>query len=734
MIRSDPFLAIAFLSPGFLVAGCALAAAPIIIHLLNRRRFRVTRWAAMEFLLAAIKKNRRRLQFESWLLLAVRCLAVLLLGLALARPMGCSNSSLAALGQRSSLNVFIIDNSYSMAYRFPRASAQTHLDQAKVIAHALVSRMQPGSEGAVLLTAADPAGEIISQPTYDLASANTAIDSITQTAAGTDLSGAFKEALSIAQQNSSLPNKHLFIFSDSTRSALEGPQTADLRALASRLASEYAITYFNLGQLHQENVAVSDVRPADSVLTTKFPADFLATVRGFNAPSTHLQWKLDGRVIGDTQSAATTDGTTATLDNIAITTGGTHILSVTAADSDPLLVDNTCNGVFNVATEMKVLLVEGDRSAEKMTGSAAFLSIALDPAGAPGKPSPSYIQPTTISDLQLSGQMLSDYRVVVLANVPSLDASEATTLQRYVQAGGTLMLFMGELVRADNYNQLLLPRGLLPGALQRRMNAPSSAPFHFDFHANAALPPPLEFLHNQPRSGLDTTEVNSYWQVDVPADSKAERVLNFLAPSANPPRSSAPTHEDPAITLQSLGSGRVVFVATTADAQWNTLPAKPVYVPLMHELLRNAIVRNDTWMNLEVGQPLVIPQEIKLAALPVLTSPSGTRIALQANNSSPPLYQSAPLVVPGLYQLDTGSASYPVAVNPPSAEADARTESPAAVRALLGDIPMTMESDQPPAMTQNAEGRDFGWTAMCLVLGLLGAECAMAMKFGHYRT
>ena len=61
-------------------------AVPIIIHLLNRRRFRPRRWAAMEFLLRAMKKNQRRLQLQNLLLLLVRLMVILLLVAAAARP------------------------------------------------------------------------------------------------------------------------------------------------------------------------------------------------------------------------------------------------------------------------------------------------------------------------------------------------------------------------------------------------------------------------------------------------------------------------------------------------------------------------------------------------------------------------------------------------------------------------------------------------------------------------
>src|SRR5436190_6284929 len=64
------------------VAGSAVSI-PVIIHLLNRRRFRVVEWAAMRFLLTAQRKNARRMRLEQLLLLLVRCLIVLMIVLAM---------------------------------------------------------------------------------------------------------------------------------------------------------------------------------------------------------------------------------------------------------------------------------------------------------------------------------------------------------------------------------------------------------------------------------------------------------------------------------------------------------------------------------------------------------------------------------------------------------------------------------------------------------------------------
>lgn len=71
---------------GWMLLWGLAAALPILIHLWSRRRYREVTWAAMQFLIAAMRKNSRRILLEQWLLLAVRTLILLLLALALADP------------------------------------------------------------------------------------------------------------------------------------------------------------------------------------------------------------------------------------------------------------------------------------------------------------------------------------------------------------------------------------------------------------------------------------------------------------------------------------------------------------------------------------------------------------------------------------------------------------------------------------------------------------------------
>src|SRR5262252_6562622 len=103
-----------FLNPWAMVAGGAMVSAPILIHLINRMRFKRIRWAAMEFLLKSQKRNRRRLIIEQLILLMLRCLLVLLAGFLVARFVG---QALAGPSTSTTLHVVLLDDSLSMQDR-----------------------------------------------------------------------------------------------------------------------------------------------------------------------------------------------------------------------------------------------------------------------------------------------------------------------------------------------------------------------------------------------------------------------------------------------------------------------------------------------------------------------------------------------------------------------------------------------------------------------------------------
>src|SRR6516165_682013 len=117
-------------------------AVPIIIHLLNRRRYRVVVWAAMRFLLAAERKNAKKMRIEQLILLAVRTALVALLVLAMASVMPWSEkiwhalfpesiARAASFGTARTHRILVLDGSFSMA---ARVGDQTCFERAKAVA------------------------------------------------------------------------------------------------------------------------------------------------------------------------------------------------------------------------------------------------------------------------------------------------------------------------------------------------------------------------------------------------------------------------------------------------------------------------------------------------------------------------------------------------------------------------------------------------------------------------
>jgi Mg-chelatase subunit ChlD len=753
LISNLNILAAAFVTPAFFVAGIALAAIPIVIHILNRRRYKTVNWAAMDFLLRAMKKNRRRLKFEQWILLATRCLLVFLIATALARPMGCKDSTLASLaGQRSGLHVIVIDNSFSMAYEAGRPSALTHLDRAKQLAKELIETFNAGGEAISIVVASKPASAVLSAPTYDLQAARDAVDRVQQSYGSTDLLGALRFAQEVGQKEKTPGEKRLYVISDGTRSAWETAEADAVKQLAPQLAKDFRITHFNLGRRDQWNQSVLAVRPSGNLVTNRLSNDLVATVQSFGAgPEPLLQWRLDDATLPGGGQLKFTGGEPLNVAQSAAVfkSGGAHVVAATLNGEDRLRLDNTRNRVLDVVSDLKLLIVEGERGMNRLSSSGAYLELAF----APPKEGPSesgttrsdsYVAPELISDLELGNKVLGDYRAVILAGVGQISPQQADQLALFVKNGGALMVFMGEPVVADNYNQVLLPRGLMPGALTKRVTVGSGKDgFNFDFNPKNVHYLLKEFENNA-RSGLDTAQIYTYWQIELKPDAKVDRVLNYqtgaagttTAPASAPAGGAA---RDPAITLHQLGQGHVVVVTTTGDPnpEWTTFPAKPNYVTLVHELLAGSVNTGDRWMNVTSGEPLVIPANLKFTGTPTLADPSQREIVLEPlPGGGTNAYRSPPLPRPGVYRLSTGSATLPIAVNVAAEEADIRTLDDASIKKALGDAEVELQSDTlPPAAAAAADtaGNDFGWPFMLIGALLLAGECYMAMRFGHYR-
>ena len=350
-----------------------------------------------------------------------------------------------------------------------------------------------------------------------------------------------------------------------------------------------------------------------------------------------------------------------------------------------------------------------------------------------------FVAPDLISDLELGTRVLTDYRAVILCSVAQVTPAQADQLAAFVNAGGTLMVWLGDKTSAENYNAVMLPRHLIPGPLTKEVIAPDGgAGFTFDFNPNGNLHPLLAAFAHQPDTGLDTATAYGYWQCDAPVDGR--RVLNWKDSGTAAAIGGGSAKPDPAIIADDVGAGRVVFCSTAANEPWITFTRKPIYTELVNELLHGSVTAGDTWMNRHVGDRVDVPASVKLTVAPTLTDPAGAALPVEPTGATDgsAAYRSGPLLTPGLYHLMTGSGPpMPIAVTIPAAAADVRTVDNAALTTALGGAAVSFADDAPPAVGTTAGGGaatlDQGWNVMVIVLGLVGFEAFLAMRFGHYR-
>ena len=174
------------------IAGVAAAAAPIIIHLFNKARFREIDWGAMDFLLEAAKRSRSLLRFRDLWLLVLRTAAVVLFGLAVARPFLRLGAG-ATAGRGPIHAILVVDNSMSMGRE--RLGGRTLLDDAKDRAKDAFAKLPAGSRASVI-PLCGPAGSYSLDPLGTQEDAVEAIDAIRVI----DRAGTVAQAIDLATQ------------------------------------------------------------------------------------------------------------------------------------------------------------------------------------------------------------------------------------------------------------------------------------------------------------------------------------------------------------------------------------------------------------------------------------------------------------------------------------------------------------------------------------------------------
>jgi hypothetical protein len=582
----------------------AAAAAPLLIHLWSRHRFRESPWAAMQFLLAAMRKNARRLQLQQWLLLAVRTLIILLVVLAVAEPYG--ERLLAGGSSGPSHKVIVIDGSYSMAYR---QNGNTNFAVAKQLATEMVQAAHPGDTFTVILMTSAPK-LVVGSEVFDHAAVAAQIQSLVQPQAGADLAGTFAlvyEALADQRSNNTPADKEVYFLTDlqartwaelaKTAKVADSKKQSDIATTAASIAERASLAVVDLGRSSASNLAVTNISASTAAVTTSRDIGFDAVVHNFGREphkKCRVELLVDDAAVGE-QTVDVAAGGESSLHFIhRFPSAGAHTLTMRTT-GDRLELDNSRSLVVPVRGEIRVLCVAGRE------GAAKYLANALNPDPANDSP----IRPAIIADGDLAEAQLGDFDCVFLCNVAQLTASEAERLAQFAESGGGVVIFLGDRVVPASYNALLQSRNgndtgtrqsLIPAVIGPVVAQPQFGLDPLDYRHPIVAP-----FRGRERAGLLTTPVNRHYRLEVSRGRPSVEIAAGLPGG------------DPFIVTAPLGRGRTVLVATdgslssvdpmSGDA-WTTWPTWPSFLPLIRELLSYACGGQQTQWQQLVGMPL----------------------------------------------------------------------------------------------------------------------------------
>jgi hypothetical protein len=142
-----------FLNP-WLLLGLAGISVPILIHLLNRFRYRDIDWAAMDLLRRALIVRARRVRLEDLILLALRCAVVALLALAVSRPTLAPEGNAAWLAGEAGVGAVItVDASFSMGHK---PGVYSRFDRAEQRVREVFKSLRPGDPVTLMTLGSRP--------------------------------------------------------------------------------------------------------------------------------------------------------------------------------------------------------------------------------------------------------------------------------------------------------------------------------------------------------------------------------------------------------------------------------------------------------------------------------------------------------------------------------------------------------------------------------------------------
>lgn len=732
-----------FLNPA-LTFGALAFAIPLIIHILNRRRFRTVEWGAMHLLESVIKVNHRRFRIDQLILLLVRCVIPVLLAVCLARPVLTGARLLE--GDAPVSLVMLLDTSYSMDTTGPSGS---RFDSAVDAACRILRAAGKGSEVAVIQTGGRPT-PLFDQPVFDPEAVIRRLKQIPAGYGASDVPASLDEAIAVLS-GMNHARRELIVISDFQPADWDklGDSGADsIRRQIEAVAVQPELTLLPVGQAVSGNVSVDSLTVPRRALGVGQLLTVRARIRNHGMvplDQVRVIFRIDGTESAVTQTALAADGDTQLLFPCTIENAGSHVLEAEVIADDPLADDNRYAAAVTIWDGISVLLVDGDVSNQPLQSETDYLSIALTPLTFGRTQLSDLLQTRTVKPNELNADALAKVRVVVLANVSRLDASQLTALTEFVRAGGALLVCSGNRIDVNWYREHMFAggSGLIPaafGPLQGQIDESGRSTHvvvqHFD---HAALE-----LFNEPANGdLSSAEIRKWNELtDITADT------GVMIPARL-------ENGDPFLAEHRFGDGVVLQLATACDADWSDLPLRPLFVPLMQQLITTMASGILPPRNIRTGESAValfpgspaapdtgtgVTEGTTNDSLTVsITTPDGSRRALQTvADGRRQLAKFDGTQRPGVYAMSTpaGQTQHFVAETSRE-ESNLQVMDESRLQALSGKLGAALIRSPAEYLEQDRlrrHGREIRNSVLAVFVGFLFLELVLQQRFARVRT
>lgn len=769
----------------WLLAGAAAIAAPIIIHLLSKRKFRILDWAAMDFLLEAERKNRRRVRLENFLILLLRCLAIALIALLAARPFYQPQSIAQAAGEGAGFErVFLLDDSASM--QALGDERQLVFDTAKNSLASFIEELSQSNPGdrITVLTTSNPElplynARFMRSATGDAnedgaAEMSATIKSLEPTDRVADLEKSLLAVEKLLRADAGQINRIVYVVSDFRSRDWADKTGADAERGAAQLIKKrlaphaLSIQLCDVGSDKDDNLIVTNVRVLDdseqpNTWVVGVPATIVVSVRNAGreavedidvelAAGDAGTQKVTIKSIKAGEEQPATFKVNLTPDGDAESKGANLLVRASINRPDVLRLDNDRLLAGRVSPGVKVLVVDGDQAEDVRDSERYFLNLVLAPAGFANRYKVEWKSDGELED----GINYDEYDWIFLCNVYRVPEEQIANLDKWVRGGGGLVLALGNRIDEQYYNEKLYldGAGLMAAKLAGRQGDEQEqtwASLAMDAREHGMW----KYLaqSNDARPEL-STKVFQWWRGEVPKEN-ADKSVVVVARITDPDVAGG----SPAVVEKTLGLGRTVTFTMPLDADWSDWPEDASYAIAMHNL--------GSWMArkpkddgaLAVGQPIEMRldaqqfrRDVKIGFIPppspdAAPTDSTTKSAvkdIKTEQATPDEtgrtlnVQFADTTATGYYEvtlsrLDGSAVPTLYAANVDPTEGNLARVDRSRLQEQLGDAATIVAGG--PAFAAGSEGakQEYSLHVLFAILGVLGVEQFLAWWVGKKR-